>query len=124
MALLDPATGCFRVANLAMCRFFGLTADELQQSSWQELTHPDDLAIDQQRIEQLIAGSINQYRLRKRYRHADGRTIWGDLVVTCTRNPDGSVRDVIGQVSDVSELVAKAAYVEAASQAGVIGIWD
>jgi PAS domain S-box-containing protein len=124
MALLDPATGCFRVANLAMCRFFGLTADELQQSSWQELTHPDDLAIDQQRIEQLIAGSINQYRLRKRYRHADGRTIWGDLVVTCTRNPDGSVRDVIVQVSDVSELVAKAAYVEAASQAGVIGIWD
>ena len=124
MCLCDPVTGRFLTVNAAMCSFFDRPPAELQACNWQELTHPEDLAIDQQMARQLHRGEFNSYRLRKRFLRRDGSTIWGDLVVACTRNPDGSIRDLIGQISDVSELVAKSAYLEAASSAGVVGVWD
>ncbi|MEB3165867.1 MAG: diguanylate cyclase [Cyanobacteriota bacterium] len=62
--------------------------------------------------------------MRKRFLRPDGSSIWGDLVVACSRNADGTIRDLIGQISDVSELVDKTAYLEAAASAGVVGVWD
>lgn len=77
MTLCDPATGRFLYANPALCEFFGRTEAELQQCSWQELTHPEDLASDQQLAAQLHQGVFNHYRLRKRFLLRDGSTIWG-----------------------------------------------
>ena len=44
--------------------------------------------------------------------------------MACTRKADGSIRELIGQIADVSELVKKTTYLEAISRAGVIGLWD
>lgn len=124
MYLCDPHSGRFLSANDALCRFFGRSEAEVLACTWQEFTHPDDLAADQRLAEQLQRRELNRYRMRKRFLRPDGSSIWGDLVVACTRNADGSVRDLIGQISDVSELVAKTAYLQAASSAGVVGVWD
>ena len=124
MCLCDSHTGRFLTVNDALCTFFGRSEAELLLCTWQELTHPEDLAADQRLALQLQRGELDSYRLRKRFLRPDGGSIWGDLVVACTRNADGTVRDLIGQISDVSELVAKTAYLEAASSAGVVGVWD
>jgi diguanylate cyclase (GGDEF)-like protein/PAS domain S-box-containing protein len=124
MCLCDSRSGRFLSVNDALCAFFGRSQAELLACTWQELTHPEDLAADQLLVEQVLRGERDSYRLRKRYRRPDGSNIWGDLVVACSRNADGTVRDLIGQISDVSELVAKTAYLEAASSAGVVGVWD
>lgn len=124
MCLCDPNSGGFLSVNDALCAFFGRSQAELLASTWQALTHPEDLAADQLLAEQLRRGERDSYRLRKRYRRPDGSCIWGDLVMACSRHADGTVRDLIGQISDVSELVAKTAFLEAASRAGVVGVWD
>lgn len=124
MCLCDPATGRFLSVNTALCTFFDRSAAELMQCNWQELTQPDDLEADQKLTEKLRRGEFNSYRLRKRFLGRDGSTKWGDLAVACTRNADGSIRDLIRQIADVSELVAKTTTLEAASSAGVIGLWD
>lgn len=124
MCLCDPVTGRFLTVNAALCAFFGRSEAELLQCTWQDLTHPEDLEADQKLAVRLHHGEFDSYRLRKRFLLRDGSSKWGDLVVACTRNPDGSIRDLIGQIADVSELVAKTAYLEAASSAGVIGVWD
>lgn len=124
MCLCDPATGRFLSVNTALCDFFDRSAAELLQCSWQDLTHPDDLEADQQLADKLYKGEFNSYRLRKRFLARNGSTRWGDLAVACTRNADGSIRDLIGQIIDVSELVAKTAHLEAAASAGVIGLWE
>ncbi len=124
MCLCDPATGRFLFANPALCEFFGRSEADLQQCTWQDLTHPEDLAADQQLAAQLHEGSVNHYRLRKRFLLRDGATIWGDLVVACTRHPDGTIRDLIGQISDVTDLVTQSTYIATAAAAGVVGVWD
>ena len=124
MCLCDPLTGRFLSVNSALCEFFERGEADLLQCTWQQLTHPDDLDTDQKLAARLHRGDLNRYRLRKRFLRADGTTIWGDLVVSCSRHPDGTIDDLIGQISDVTELVAKSAYLEAASDAGVVGVWD
>lgn len=124
MCLCDSQSGRFLSVNEALCSFFGRGETELLRCTWQELTHPDDLAADQALAAQLQRGELESYRLRKRFCRSDGSTVWGDLVVSCTRNADRTVRDLIGQITDVSELVAKTTYLEAAASAGVVGVWD
>ena len=124
MCLCDPLSGRFLTANSALCSFFGRTQDDLLQCTWQELTHPDDLETDQKLASQLVRGEMDHYRLRKRFLRPDGTSVWGDLFVSCTRNDDGTLRDLIGQIADISELLSKSAYLEAAASAGVVGVWD
>ena len=122
--ICDPHTGRFLSVDPALCGFFGRAEADLLCRTWQELTHPEDLATDQRLLAQLQRGELDSYRLRKRFLQPDGATIWGDLVVSCSRHADGTIHELIGQISDVTELVMKSAYLEAAASAGVVGVWD
>ncbi|MDI1289047.1 MAG: EAL domain-containing protein, partial [bacterium] len=102
MCLVSPE-GVFMRVNPALCRIFGRTAEEMQRHSWQELTHPDDLANDLDLVDDVLRGKTDGYRLLKRYIHGDGSTIWGDLSVAIVRAPDGSGRYFISQIVDVTD---------------------
>ncbi len=104
MALVAPEGKLLRV-NPALCRMLGRDKEVLLHCTWQEITHPDDLTIDLNYVQQLRDGEINNYHLRKRYLHADGRVIWGDLAVTAIRNSDGSLATLISQVTDITSQV-------------------
>jgi PAS domain S-box-containing protein len=56
-------------------------------------------------IADLAAGKIPSFGVRKRYLTPDGSVLWGDLSVSCVRNDDGSVRNFIAQIMDVSEQI-------------------
>lgn len=124
MCLCDPVSGAFLSVNDALCRFFARSESELLACTWPQLTHPEDLGTDHPLATPLQRGDCDQYRLRKRFRRPDGSTVWGDLAVSCTRDGDGTLRDLIVQISDVSELVSQKDYLEAAADAGVVGVWD
>ncbi|MEB3165866.1 MAG: PAS domain-containing protein [Cyanobacteriota bacterium] len=47
MCLCDPLSGRFLSVNDALCAFFGRSEADLLNDTWQELTHPEDLAADQ-----------------------------------------------------------------------------
>lgn len=97
--------GRFILVNPALCQMLGRDAPRLMAATWQELTHPDDVAVDQDLVEDVAAGRIASYRLRKRYLTPDGSVVWGDLSVSCVRNDDGSVRYFISQIVDVTDRV-------------------
>lgn len=103
MCLVAPDGGFLRV-NAALCRMFGRTADELMAATWQEITHPDDVGVDQALVNQILAGDRETYRLRKRYLRPDEDVVWGDLSVSCVRYSDGTVRHLISQIIDVTEM--------------------
>lgn len=110
MCICAPGTGTFRQVNPALCRFFGYSEQELLQQNWQHLIHPADLAKDEALAAQVLAGTLSSYRLRKRFLHRDGSVLWGDLSVSCRRDSQGQVVEVIAQILDVT------AQVEAESQ--------
>ncbi len=100
--LVDP-DGRLLSANQALCDMLGYTEREIQALTFQQITHPDDLAQDLAMVEETLAGRRSSYRLRKRYLHADGHVVHGDLSVALLRAPDGTPIHFISQILDVTE---------------------
>lgn len=103
MALVAPE-GTFIEVNEALASFLGYTREELQQRTFQELTHPDDLGADLGQLGRLLDGVVESYRMEKRYIRSDGVAVWGLLAVSLVRAGDGSPLHFVAQVQDVSEV--------------------
>jgi PAS domain S-box-containing protein len=102
MALIAP-DGSFLAVNPALCAILGRTESELTAATWQELTHPDDLAVDVALVGDVLVGRRDTYRLAKRYLKPDGEVVHGDLSVACVRAADGTVDFFVSQIVDVTE---------------------
>ncbi len=104
MCLATPQ-GAFAEVNDALCEFFGYPSQELLTKTWMELTAPGYLQMAEDKMSELLAGTVESYRLTKQYVHADGHLIWGDLSVSCLRDEDGGVESVVGQIIDITAEV-------------------
>ena len=107
--------GRLLVVNRAMCDMLGYSEEELSRRGFQDVTHPEDLVADLALVGQAIEGEVDSYRLHKRYLHADGRVIWGDLSVALVRQPDGTPLHFISQILDVTEQHENTMRIEAAT---------
>ncbi len=108
--VLADASGRLLRVNPALCAILGRDAQTLLTLSWAEITHPDDLALEQPLVEAMLAKRSDGYRLKKRYLCGDGSSIWVDLSVSCARDPNGRLEFFIGQGVDISaEMAAQTA---------------
>ena len=101
MCLIAP-DGRFIEVNDSLCRFFGHDAETLTAKTWQELTAPDYLEADLNKVNDVLDGRLESYRMVKQYVHADGQLIWGDLSVSCIRDERGRVEYFISQITDIT----------------------
>ncbi|QPN64070.1 PAS domain S-box protein [Synechococcus sp. CBW1004] len=103
--VLTTADGRFVEVNPAFCAMLGLNRQQLLASTWQKITYPADLDDDLALVQQILKGERNTYRRRKRFLHADGHVICGDLSVATLRRDDSVVESFIAQVIDISRSV-------------------
>ena len=89
--------------NEALCQLFGYSANDLIRKGIRAVTHPDDLEDDLKLLNQLLTGEIPSYEAEKRYRRADGETIWMMVRGSIVRDEGGKPLYGIGQLQDVSE---------------------
>lgn len=104
LCLIAPDGG-FMTVNRALCELLGRDEQTLRATTWQELTHEEDLNVDLDLVQDVLDGRRDSYRLTKRYLRPDGEVVWGDLSVSCVREPDGQVRYFISQILNITELV-------------------
>jgi PAS domain S-box-containing protein len=90
-------------ANPALCDFTGYTEQELLATTFQAITHPDDLEIDIINTRSLLAGEIFSYQMEKRYFHKHGATIWALLNVSLVRDAQRQPRYFVSQIQDITE---------------------
>ncbi|BBE49741.1 putative diguanylate cyclase YegE [Ferriphaselus amnicola] len=90
--------------NSAVCQIVGYSHDELMKLTFQDITHPDDLGQDLANVEQLLAGTIVNYSMEKRYFHKSGDIVWIRLTVSLCRKPDGSPDFFISVIENISQL--------------------
>jgi diguanylate cyclase len=88
--------------NAAMCQIVGWPADELLERTFQDVTHPDDIATDLENRRRLVEGEISGWHTDKRYISADGRETWATLSVSLVRDEHGNPRHFISQIQDIS----------------------
>jgi PAS domain S-box-containing protein len=89
--------------NAALCRILGYSEAELLSTTFQALTHPDDLEPNREYVRRALAGEISHYEMDKRYLHKDGRVIWALLAVALVRNASNEPLYFVSQLQDVTE---------------------
>ena len=102
IALVAP-DGRWLKVNRALCNLLGYSSDELLVSSFQDVTHPDDLEIDLGYVRRMLAGEISTYQMEKRYLHKAGHIVWVLLSVSLVRNENGAAVHFISQIQDISK---------------------
>jgi PAS domain S-box-containing protein len=95
--------GRYLQANVAYCRMLGYTEDELQHLTFASLTHPDDLALNQQFRDELLDGKRESFLLEKRYLKKDGKIVWVRHAVSATHAPGGEITTLIAIAEDITE---------------------
>ncbi len=117
-ALLDNAPvavahnsldGRFEYVNSAFCKLVAYTAEELYSKRWQDITHPDDVAADQQFADQVIAGELHDYTVEKRYIRKDGGIVWINLFGNFVADDQGRAVQGVAVVVDITEKHSAAA---------------
>src|SRR5215204_233202 len=95
--------GRYMQVNRSLCEILGYTEEELQALTWQEITHPDDLAASSAYARRIVEGEFLRYHLEKRFLHANGHTVWASLSVSLVRDAEGEPLYFVSQIQDVTE---------------------
>ncbi len=90
------------VINDQLCNMLGYSHEELHAKTWAELTHPEDLDLDVEQFNRVLAGEIEGYTLDKRFVTKNGEPIWTLLSVRGVRLPDGRVDYFVAVLFDLS----------------------
>ena len=102
MVVADLQTQILQV-NPAFCAITGYRDAELVGTSYQRLTHPDDIGDDLELVEGLRSGEIESYQREKRYLRASGEPVWVSINGTLVRDSEGQPMQLLAQVVDVTE---------------------
>lgn len=88
--------------NKAFCRLLGYRKEELLNKSFHDITHPDDLAEEEQFLPLMAANKTRNFQKEKRYIHKNGSTVWALLSVSSVYDEDGNIPFVINQIFDIT----------------------
>lgn len=100
-AIVSP-NGRWISVNPALCKIVGYSEEELQETDFQSITHPQDLEEDYNLVQELLSGKLDSYRREKRYRHKDGHYLWIQLDVSLVRK-NGVPNYFVAQIQEISE---------------------
>lgn len=103
VTVIDSNTGRFLSVNQRACDIARLTREEMTSTTFMEITHPDDLQPDLDKMAQLKTGVIRTFTLEKRYLHADGTVTWINLTVSPMWHPGEVPTQHIAVLEDISE---------------------
>ena len=102
IAITSPDKGWIEV-NDRLCQIFGYSREELTHMTWVEITHPDDVEMDVDQFNQVLAGKTEGYSLDKRFVRKDGEIIFASISVRCVRFANGKADYFVALVQDITE---------------------
>ncbi len=104
MALTDLDKNFLKV-NKAYCDIVGYSKNELLAMTFEDITHPDDLNIENEVINHSIKGSGTNFHFEKRYIHKNGKTVYVELRLNLLRDSAGKPYQQIAQVVDITDRI-------------------
>ncbi len=99
---ISTPQGRFLSANEAYCEMLGYTEEELQARDFASLTHPDDLTLNLEMRDDLLAGRRESFVIEKRYLPKSGGILWIRASISATRTASGEVTSMIVVSEDIT----------------------
>ena len=95
--------GRFKQVNAALCRMLGYSEDELMNTPWTQLIHPDDVDSSLRRFEELRREPPKCLEAEKRYIHRNGNVVWARMRMSSVRDSAGNPLYDVVHVEDITE---------------------
>ncbi len=89
--------------NDLLCEMLGYSREELVTKTWEDLTHPGDLAENERRFNQVLAGETDGYLMDKRFIRQDGGIVHTMISVRCVRDVEGAPLYFVALLQDITE---------------------
>ncbi|MBV9258014.1 MAG: PAS domain S-box protein, partial [Ktedonobacteraceae bacterium] len=89
--------------NQKLCDIVGYTRKDLLERTFQDITHPDDLASALECVRRLLQNELQTCTLETRYLRKDGALIWTKQTVSLVRDATGNPHYFISIIEDISE---------------------
>ena len=102
ISIFDPEGRLLRINN-AIGKMLGYTNEEIMEKGIEGISHPEDMKMDLDKLEELKQGKIDSYSLEKRFYHKRGDMIWGQLSVSSVKDERGNMLLGIGMFIDTTE---------------------
>jgi PAS domain S-box-containing protein len=93
--------GTWLRVNGRLCEILGYPMGELLGVTFQEITHPDDLASGLEQLELLVAGRLSSYSIEKRYIRKDGVPVWVNVTASLVSASDGEAAYLVAIVENI-----------------------
>ncbi len=93
--------GSMRV-NKAFCEMLGYSREELLHKNWKEITHPDDIAKNEEAVSLLLENKIETAVFEKRYIHKNGQEVWAEVSTTLQKDESGKPQFFITSISNIT----------------------
>jgi PAS domain S-box-containing protein len=94
--------GHFLDMNRKFADILGYEYEELRRLTFTELTHVDDRRETETAVAGLVAGTISEYSLEKRYVRSDDSEMWSLTTVTLLRDGAGRPHRFLGVIEDIT----------------------
>ncbi|MBD3392579.1 MAG: PAS domain S-box protein [Chitinivibrionales bacterium] len=95
--------GRFARVNTKFCEISGYSPEELRQRTVGDISHPDDMSIDNKYVAQVMKGERDSFDIEKRYVRKDGGVVWIKLFSNVVRDANGDVKYAIATIADITE---------------------
>ncbi len=102
MAMLD-LDGRFVQVNEALCEITGYAREQLEATSLEAITHPDDLEAEKREIAGVLAGEAAGDQSEKRLVHAGRSPVWVAMHTTLLRDADAHPLHALAQIHDITD---------------------
>jgi PAS domain S-box-containing protein len=98
--------GRFEVTNTAFQKLVGFTEEELKKMTFLDITEPTFRDQNFALTVELLCGKRDQFNIEKQYRCKDGRLVWVRNNVSLLPGADGTPRNVMAIIEDISSRKA------------------
>ena len=100
--------------NAALSEIVGYSKLELENLTFQDITHPNDLETDLQHVQELLDGKVRSYQMEKRYIRKNRESVWVKLTASLMRDARNEPLYFISQIEDISDRKEKEAAINLA----------
>lgn len=123
--------GAFLRVNDQLVRLLGYSEEELRGTTWDDVTHPDDIGKGKDLVTELVSGRQTTGQIEKRYVTKGGRVVWAELTTALARDAQGEPAYFISHIQDITlrkkaqeELLKAKALYEMAMYAGQVMVHE